>query len=50
MNGTGEHLLAQKAKSDMFSLIYVQYRPTTNAAILWGVGHTKWRSHTVGIG
>jgi hypothetical protein len=26
------------------------YRPKTNAAILWDTGHTKGRPHTVGIG
>jgi hypothetical protein len=25
---------------------YVDYRPTTHAAILWDMGHTKERSHT----
>jgi hypothetical protein len=35
----------QKAKSHMFSLIW-EYRPKTNAAILWDVDHTKGRSCT----
>jgi hypothetical protein len=39
---------AQMAKSCMFSL-YVDYRPKTNAAILWDMGHTKGKPHTGGI-
>jgi hypothetical protein len=35
---------AQKAKSCMFSLI-CDYRPKTNAVILWDMGHTQ-RGHT----
>jgi hypothetical protein len=33
----------------MFSS-YVEYRPNTNAAILWKTGHTKGRSCTGGVG
>jgi hypothetical protein len=29
---------------------YADYRPKTNAAILWDMGHTKGRPHRVGIG
>jgi hypothetical protein len=39
---------AQKAKSHMFSLI--DYRPKTNAAILWDVSHPKERLCSGGIG
>jgi hypothetical protein len=28
---------------------YVDYKPKTNAAILWNMGHTKGRSHAGGI-
>jgi hypothetical protein len=38
----------QKAKSCMFSLIS-DYRPKTNAAILWDTGHTKRRLCKGGI-
>jgi hypothetical protein len=31
-------------------LSYADYRPKTNAVILWDVGHTKERSHMGGIG
>jgi hypothetical protein len=36
-------------KSHMFSP-YADYRPKTNAAILWDKGHTKGRLCTGGIG
>jgi hypothetical protein len=29
---------------------YVDYSPTTKAAIFWDTGHTKVRPYTVGIG
>jgi hypothetical protein len=29
---------------------YVDYRPKTNAAVLWDTGHTKGRPRTGGIG
>jgi hypothetical protein len=29
---------------------YADYRPKTNATILWDMGHTKGRPHTGGIG
>jgi hypothetical protein len=29
---------------------YKDYRPTTNAAILWNMGHTKRRIYEEGIG
>jgi hypothetical protein len=32
------------------SLSYANYRPKTNAALLWDVAHTKGRMHTGGIG
>jgi hypothetical protein len=31
------------------SLSYADYRPKTNAALLWDMGHTKRRSCTGGI-
>jgi hypothetical protein len=40
---------AQKAKNHMLSS-YTDYRPKTNAAISWDIGHTKGRTHTGGIG
>jgi hypothetical protein len=40
---------AQKAKVTS-SPSYIYYRPKTNAAILWDIGHTKWRPCTRGIG
>jgi hypothetical protein len=33
---------AQKAKIHMFSLL-ADYRPKTNAGVLWDMGHTKGR-------
>jgi hypothetical protein len=33
-----------------YSPSYVDYRPETNAAILWGMGHTKGRLCKGGIG
>jgi hypothetical protein len=40
---------AQKAKI-VCSPSYVDYRPKTNAVILWDTGHTKGRLCNVGIG
>jgi hypothetical protein len=34
----------QKAKVTCF-LSYVEYRPNTNASVLWNIGHIKGRSH-----
>jgi hypothetical protein len=39
----------QKTKSHMF-LSFVEYRPNTNAALLWKTGHTNGRSHMKGVG
>jgi hypothetical protein len=35
----------RKRKAACF-LSYVEYRPNTNAAILWKTGHAKGRRHT----
>jgi hypothetical protein len=36
-------ILEKKMIIKKFTLSYVDYRPTTNAAILWYMGHTKGR-------
>jgi hypothetical protein len=44
-----EAIQAQKNKSHMFPS-YVDYRPKTNAEILWDMHHTKGRTHMGDIG
>jgi hypothetical protein len=40
---------AQRPKT-RYSLSYVEYKPNTNAAIVWNTVHTKGKSHMGQVG
>jgi hypothetical protein len=43
-------LIRLRRPKTTYSLSYVNYKPKTNAAILWDAGHTKRKLPTGGIG